>query len=285
MDQTANRNSGYWKKSLTLIAKHPFIFLPFIFLASLEMIWLGISFYTPRPPISLILAPPVRVFMGEQFLHYPLNFLILPRLVFIGRIFIYITFGLLSLVMTMAIIIQIEEEKEEIRFLGNFNRAVRRYPSLFVLGLAYCFGAFIIYKAPRLLLSRITLTGPGHGISSVIVLIFSFLGMVLLEGMLIYTVLFVFIKRENLITGIKKGFKFFGKFFINTFWFVFIFRGLNLLTILAKNKSPLIVEKFFPLFPEAFLLILAFEIVLLLFSNFFITILASEFFLTKREDI
>ncbi len=68
------------RDSISTGIKQPRVILPFLLLALLEGLFLYLLFLFPQDPVSKVLAPPIRKFFGEKFLHYPMNFLILPQL-------------------------------------------------------------------------------------------------------------------------------------------------------------------------------------------------------------
>lgn len=60
--------------------KNPSVYIPFLIFAALEFLALMLLFLAPREPFRSVLGPPIRAFWGEQFLHYPVNFMLLPKL-------------------------------------------------------------------------------------------------------------------------------------------------------------------------------------------------------------
>jgi hypothetical protein len=60
-----------WKKVTGTFKRYPAIMMPFGCIALFEILGLIILFLAPRPPFSSVLAPVIRAFWGEQFLHYP----------------------------------------------------------------------------------------------------------------------------------------------------------------------------------------------------------------------
>jgi len=273
------------KKSFNLIRNHPAVMLPFFLLAIMEGISLSIWYYAPRPPLSAVLSPLIKAFAGEQFLHYPLNFLILPRLLFISRLMVYFSFGLMAAGMTVCSVYQIEVEKRTVGFWGNFNRAVRRYLSLLALGLIYALFSLLIYKVPRIIIARFFIASPFAGYLFAVVFFVSFVGMVFCEGLSIYAVAYMVILRQGIFAGYKKGFLFFKKNFITVFLLLLFFRAFNAGLIIIKNKLPVLIKEFFPVFPEITLFVLGTEIAVLFLANFFIALLACELLVVKKDEL
>ena len=68
------------KQFFGLLKSHPLLALPFILFAFLEGIALYFLFLAPQEPFAKFLAPPIAVFYGEQFVHYPWHLFKLPIL-------------------------------------------------------------------------------------------------------------------------------------------------------------------------------------------------------------
>lgn len=271
-----------FKVSLKQLGNHPALIMPLFFVAVLELIWLAICYYMPRPPVSYVLAPLVKAFIGEKFLHYPLNFVILGRLVFIGRIFIYFGVGLVAWAMSVACLCQINLENNNIRLFGNLNRALRYYPALLVPVFIYAFGALAVYKVPRLIIATkfdLSTLKPSFSIPLFII---TFLLLILLESILVYVPVAVILKRVKIFSGIRTAWNFFRKHVFSTFFFILAFRSLNAASFFLKNNIPSIIYKYFSRLPEISIWIIVMEIILLFLVNFIILLATTEFFINSR---
>lgn len=47
------------------------LWIPFLVVAFVELLFIGVIWLAPHPPFSKLLAPPIRYFFGERVLHYP----------------------------------------------------------------------------------------------------------------------------------------------------------------------------------------------------------------------
>jgi len=68
-----------------VLGRYPRTLMPFFLLALVQGGVLVLCYLFPQAPVSKFLAPVVRAFMGEKFLHYPLNFFVLPTLFHYGN--------------------------------------------------------------------------------------------------------------------------------------------------------------------------------------------------------
>src|SRR3990167_8068562 len=78
------------KGSVDTYIAHPVILIPFLTLAFIQLLILEILFFFPRYPLSVFFNPIVRTLWGEGFVHFPNNYLILPKLFQNAQVFIYI---------------------------------------------------------------------------------------------------------------------------------------------------------------------------------------------------
>src|SRR3989338_2380469 len=69
-----------YRQVFSMLGKDPTILFLFITLGVLDFIALVVLFLAPSAPISYMLAPIIRTFWSDYFLHYPHNFLLLPKL-------------------------------------------------------------------------------------------------------------------------------------------------------------------------------------------------------------
>jgi len=274
-----------WKsalKTIRLTIKNPVVTAPLLLMAVLEFSCLALSYYMPRPPASYVLAPLVRAFAGEKFLHYPLNFLIIGRMVFIGRIFIYYFFGPIFLTMNVFFISQVYLGQSHVRFFGNLNRAIRLYPKILAVATVYALGALIAYKIPRIVAVKLLSEQAAVFPFSVIAFLGSFFLIVLIESILVFAPSIIALEKTGILVGIRKSISLFKKYFISVIFFVLSLRFLNLCAFFLKNNIPNLLKNQFPTIPEISLVILGLEISVLFLTTFLIFSTATCFFLSKE---
>lgn len=236
--------------TLTSCKKNPIILAPFAIYAILELIGLLVVYSIPRYPLTVIFGPIIRTLWGEMFLHYPSNFLLLPKLASLLRMVTSVTVG--SLLTGIAIAILYKKSPKD---------AVKKYVSLFLItfiiaALFYCgvkIITIILLKYffsghTRLLFIKSNIWfGP-------ILLIINMLMALFIQSAFVYTIPALFSKENKFISAIFESLKFFKKHFGLTLILV----GLPMLiylpiTILNHNTGFLIRK----LFPE-FILLIAF---------------------------
>ena len=62
-----------WRLTAKILTSQRKLWAPFILTALIELLFVGILWLAPQPPFSKVLAPPIRYFFGDKFLHYPLH--------------------------------------------------------------------------------------------------------------------------------------------------------------------------------------------------------------------
>lgn len=162
----------------------PVLWLLFLGIGFLDLVALGVLFLAPSEPFSVLLAPIIRTFWGERFLHYPENFLLLPKLLNHAHVLILTFFGIF---VTGMIIKKTEAyfSGSEISFVDAGVMIFRKY---FVLMAAWviCYGLFmlIIKKTLPLLPPQIVLRFGGSFVLGIFFQVLSafFLPMILLSG-------------------------------------------------------------------------------------------------------
>ena len=69
-----------YQQAFSVLKKNPTILFLFLWLGILDALALIALFFAPSAPFSYVLAPIIRTFWSDRFLHYPDNFLLLPKL-------------------------------------------------------------------------------------------------------------------------------------------------------------------------------------------------------------
>ncbi len=59
------------RQTARMFSSHKKLWLPFLLVAAVEAGFLGAIWLAPRPPFSVVLAPPLRYAFGDRVLHYP----------------------------------------------------------------------------------------------------------------------------------------------------------------------------------------------------------------------
>lgn len=122
------------RTSTSALLEHRRILFPYILMFMLQIFYLEILYFSPRYPLVNFFGPIIRSFWGEQFLHYPQNLLLLPRLfhnIFVQGFF-YIFINSFLIAVSIGMILSINEGSK-IRLKDMCAIVWERFVHIFVL--------------------------------------------------------------------------------------------------------------------------------------------------------
>ncbi len=267
-----------WTETLKLIRRHPLITMPFLVVSICEALALTMMFLAPRPPLSAVFGPIIRrlylfpgMKTGEPYLHYPENFLLLPRLFSHAQIAIGVTVGLLMNAMAVSMVFQIAE-KDRYDWWPALRTGFVRYLTLFavwlvVFGLQFVAGRFL----PQL----------GRSIEARFFLYFvSILLVVILEAFFAYLFPAVVVENQRAGKAIIRSLVLAGSTFLITFSITMVPLLLRIGHMFLMQGNAALINRFFP---EITLVLIGVGIVVTLISEIFFRVSATVFFLMRAK--
>jgi len=264
----------------------PAIFIPFIIFAIIEFIALICIYLAPRMPLRLILGPPIRTFWGEGFLHYPLNFLLIPKLMSLSRMFLSIIFSSVLTGMAVVIISDIYNKKH-LNLETAFKSALKKYISLFSIVFILILLYYGLIKIVNTGLAKYFIAGHTRllflGVRAwlgPILFVINFILGVLIQSAFIYAIPTLIIENEKLPKSITRSFALFKKLFVPTLILV----GLPILfyipIVIIQGNSTILMNK---LFPEFILWVAILGIIVNALIDLVITTSCTFLYLMNRE--
>lgn len=235
-----------WAMTFRTLRRYPIIIVPFMIVASLEAIALTLSYLAPRPPLSAILAPPIRALFhypfgstnsGEAFLHYPTNFLLLSRLLYIGQIIIGATVGVVMTALAVRMISQANEGTSPSRGI-NLRDSILRYFTL----LTFWGVIFLLETAASRGLTRLI---PGQGLRPFIFYL-SMGIVVLVETFFAYGVAAIMLENQRAWRAIVRTLSIAKSTFLPTFILVLAPLIFQIIFVFIRGKIPQLMMRFFP---------------------------------------
>ena len=118
--------SEIWTGTAGAVKRSPVLLLPLLLTTMLDLFMLTLLYYVPRPPLRMVLGPLVGAGWGTRFLHYPVNFSLLPKLYTFSRHL----FGSLAGVLITGITLSLARSvimKRRADIVFSFRKAVSRY--------------------------------------------------------------------------------------------------------------------------------------------------------------
>ena len=254
-----------YKQVFSVLQKSPTILFLFLILGIFDAIALTVLFLAPIPPISTILAPIIRTFWSEQYLHYPSNFLLLPKLFGHAHFVISTVVG----VFVTGLIIKKIEAEESGQRISTFSAAgdiFKKYFSLVIVWLI-SYGIFTVSLKGLLYVMPLNFWIQMSG---------SFILSLLIQSILAFLLPSLVIVNQNFFYAVWCGLKVGAQNIILMSGIFFIPMFLILALSIAKMYTPLFVKGFYP---EAVLWILSGGIVITLVVDILITTSATLVFL------
>jgi hypothetical protein len=238
----------------------PSLFTPFLAFAIVEFLALIVLFLSPRLPFSLVLAPLIRTFWGEKFLHYPVNFLLLPKLSSLSKLVLYVVFGSIFSGTAVHFISEVFQNKKKSNVAASFFFAAKKYIYLFGAILLLTVLYYYSVKIPSSLLMKHFISGHSRLLFlkaeiwiGPILAVFNFATGVVLQAAFLYIIPFLVIDNEKLLRAIGKSVILFKKLFLQSLVIVTLPSLLYIPFIILNYNTPFLIQN---LFPEAVLLTL-----------------------------
>ena len=259
------------------LRSQPKLFIPFFCFALVELVCLFLAYVAPRQPFNVVLAPLIRAFWGERLLHYPANFLLLPKLGSLIRNFLSCILG--SLLTGLAVVMVADVfNKKNVRIFSSLKTAINKYFSLFtvVLIITVLFFSFL-----KLIEMGVKFLGPKAWLGPILIAL-NLLVVLLVQGIFVYAIPLLMIKNEKLFAALGKSAIMFFKLFVPTVVLI----GLPLLfyipIIALQFNTPLLIDR---IFPEAVLYVSIAAVILnSLIVDLFITLSTTTLFLQNNKE-
>ena len=220
-----------WRMTFGLFKQNPNLLIPFLLVGLVDVFLLFMVYLAPQPPLSVLLGPPIKVFWGERFLHYPFNLLLVPRLFDIAHI---ISTAMIGVLMTGAAVRMLKEADGGIKpdFGLGLSKSLRVYLKLLVIWLVMFGLASVVFKAlPAIFHFKqraVSLIVSGAG----------FLINILIQAIFIYAIPAVIIEERKIWPAIKRSVSFCQSAFLPTLVLVGLPMLIYIPMLILKGKLP-----------------------------------------------
>ncbi|HNX82546.1 MAG TPA: hypothetical protein PKL77_10435 [Candidatus Omnitrophota bacterium] len=266
---------------------HPQLFLPFVVFFILEIVVLLFVFIIPRDPIVKLFGPPIRTLWGEGFLHYPFNFILLPKLASLSRLVLTVFAGSFTTGWAVFLVWALYQKKT-LRISESASEAFKRYMSLFFVVLTV---TLVLYFFGKLIgIGLLKYFGAGHAkllfiparvwlgpIEACIGFILS----IVVQAIFIYAVPILLLNNDKPIRSLARSVGMFRRLPVVTTLLVFFPILLYVPIIVLLSNTQFLIGR---VFPEFVLLVLcAGSVITSLVIDPFITV-ASAFIVIKDKE-
>jgi len=275
-----------WIDAASLIAKRPIVLMPFVIIAFLEALALEILYFSPRFPVSLVMSPVVRKFFGEQFIHYPGNFLLLPKIFYYAQVIIYVSIGVFLTSIAVQIVKNIKE-KLPLKPRALIQNAAKRYLSLFLYGIIVIVMLTLAQKTNQLVLSKAAHFIASHfpkfppDLLSFATTVSTFLSSIIIQAFLVLTIPIIVIEKRSFLKSLIKSLYLGFCNFPTVFTLIFLPFLVYLPVSVMKSFSAALVDK---TFPEMSAYVTVSGIIISVILDCFIITCMTQFFLDTEKN-
>ncbi len=260
----------FYEQVLLLTRKDVTLPLLFLIIAFLDFAALIVLYLIPSPPVSYVLAPIVRTFWGERFLHYPDNFLLLPKLMTHAHFVMSTCFGVLITGITMKKIEASLDRNASISILSAVQALGKRFFPLLATWLGTYFLFFAILKMSLPFVSK----NPWVQLAAV------YLFGLLFQSVSIYLLPAMVISSRRFLMRLSEGFA----FGVRNFQMTLALLAAPVFVIILVFFSRLLTPLYIRIYPELVLWVLGFGIILTALVDYIITLSTTAVFLKGRNE-
>ncbi len=130
---------GLFRETTATILRNPLVLFLFVFLAFIQACALTVVFLSHSEPVNSLLGPIIRRFWGDRFLHYPDNFLILPKLFSYAEMAVITVAGLIITGITIQLIASARDREHTSTIVTAFWNTLKRYLGMLFIWLCIFF--------------------------------------------------------------------------------------------------------------------------------------------------
>ena len=252
-----------------MLRKNPIIYFLFIWIGILDLIALVLLFLAPSPPVSYLLAPIIRTFWSDQYLHYPDNFLLLPKLLGHAHFLISTVIGVF---VTGLVIKQIEGDwsGERATTISSMQLVLKKYVALVVAWLI-SYGAYV--ASLKLLMAVLPPIFPA------LQLLVSFLLAVAVQAILAFFLPALIVLNQGFLRSLWEAIRFGTQNMLVTSALILVPVFLALCVSVLKLYTPLFVQ----VHPELVLWVLTAGIVVSVLVDLWVTSSVTLLYLKARQ--
>ncbi|MDP1853749.1 MAG: hypothetical protein Q8L26_06080 [Candidatus Omnitrophota bacterium] len=271
-----------------LLKKHPVALFPLAITAFLELIALEIIYFLPRWPLNILFAPIVRTLWGEQFLHYPANFILMYRLIYYAQVLIYIGIGGFLIAVTCSLVYDTNSDKTP-HLKTAFRKNSKKYIDIFCIALIITVCLLTLRKGYDFTLKSI-ISSQIYAANHIVIALkkwlihssnyVNFILGILTDTAFAYCIPLIIIKNKKILAALKDNFKALKNNFIATFLFVLVPSLSALPLIYLNNNASALMDK---ICPEIVPLMIILGVILSLFINGYVISLITLYYLQKCQ--
>ena len=273
-----------WISSLGLIKRKPVLMLPFVIIAFFEALALELIYFSSRPPLSALTGPIIKKFFGEDFLHYPANLFLLPKLFYYAQVAIYIFISAAMIAISVTIFKNIKMNIP-LKAGAILKATLKRYGAFVLFGVISILLIYALKKVDMFVLNKGArfafryIPNIVDKLYFIISTLYMFLSNVIFQVFVVLTIPIMIIQKKPFFAAFAGGIRLGFKNFITICALIFLPFLLYLPVVLLKSGAPQLVNK---TFPGINIFIILAGVVFAVLVDCFIAICTSQFLLDKE---
>jgi hypothetical protein len=269
------------------ICQNPIILYPTFILGLIQLLILEILYFAPRHPLANFFGPLISRIWSEDFLHYPMDLVLLPKLFYYAQIFVYLFFGGFLLAITANIVATINRNHRP-HLKQAFRTSSHYYVHIFCSSLISLIlfqlfstsytavvNAILRIKSPNLVVikfQKIFLLATPY---------IQFLIGILITTLLVYVIPIIIIEKKRIVEALVLNLNILFKSFGTSFLVVFIPTIFYLPILVARNNIESIINW---TLPEVQIFIIMFGVlVTMLIDLVILTTITTHYLFLKKE--
>jgi hypothetical protein len=264
------------------------IFYPFIIIVFINLLALEVLYFAPRYPLSVFFYPIISHIWGDEYLHYPMNLVLLPKLFYYTQMIIHIFFSCFLTALTADMVAAINNDKA-ISFKNSLKKASPGFMYIVLYSLLSLLFYQIFNNLYGVLLHRAFQI---HSTSGFYFLIkksvyyaapyFQTIYSIFVTALIIYIPILIVLEKKKFLGALIGNFKTLAGSFWITFWLVLIPMVFYFPLLLLRDNAGALAQI---TSPEIQVFILALSIFVTTAINIFIIASATTYYLYKKESI
>ena len=277
--------------SVNILFQNKAILYPFFLNLFVQLFILEILYFAPRYPLNVFFGPLIRKLWGESFLHFPMNFFLLPKLYQYAVIPVNIFLSSFFIAVAINIIVHINNDKK-IYIRKIFKESLQYYVHVVVVAVIFFLLIGLLFAGYEAIYNRAAMIRSEEGKFYLIKRLFmdgapyfNVLLSVFASTVLAYVMPIIVIDNKKAFSAILLNFKVLWGSFWFTFFVILLPTLLYMPVLLLRNLFPL--ESALPIsneFPEIRVVIMVFSILVMTIIDAIIYTTVSMYYLMRKEE-
>lgn len=271
MLNSAGRVVAVWRKVIGLLRRYPVIAVPFVVIGFVDMLLLSTLLIMVLLPWSTVVVPVVDALWGEEYLRYPMNIYLLPKIFSFARNITGLFFGVVLSAMTITMIHQAVQGSAP-AWRPALRRGMQKYARFAALW-AIALGLAVL--AMRLMEQVYVLANSyeARGIAG-------FMAVMVIQMVLFFALPAVGVENRKISAALRRSIRLLKSYPAETAVLVLVPNLLVIPLIYAYTNVRFLIER---TWPEAVIVLMLARIVILLVVNFAVVSSATVLLLSHRR--